>query len=105
MMLQAANLGLGARLRDVSVALRPGTVTAICGPNGAGKSTLLSCLAGLLPPDDGAVLLDGAPLASLTAQERQSLVRACVEKIVLRNDKIEIFYTIDSAESSASQAG
>lgn len=70
MMLQAANLGLGARLRDVSVALQPGTVTAICGPNGAGKSTLLSCLAGLLPPDDGAVLLDGAPLASLTAQER-----------------------------------
>ena len=47
----------------------------------------------------------GARWDSLTAQERQSLVRACVEKIVLRNDKIEIFYTIDSAESSASQAG
>ena len=47
----------------------------------------------------------GARWNSLTAQERQSLVRACVEKIVLRNDKIEIFYTIDSAESSASQAG
>ena len=47
----------------------------------------------------------GARWDSLTAQERQSLVRACVEKIVLRNDKIEIFYTIDSAERSASQAG
>ena len=47
----------------------------------------------------------GARWDSLTAQERQSLVRACVEKIVLRNDKIEIFYTIDSVESSASQAG
>ena len=47
----------------------------------------------------------GARWDSLTAQERQSLVRACVEKIVLRNDKIEIFYTIDSAESSVSQAG
>lgn len=47
----------------------------------------------------------GARWDSLTAQERQSLVRACVEKIVLRNDKIEIFYTIESAERSASQAG
>ena len=47
----------------------------------------------------------GARWDSLTAQERQSLVRACVEKIVLRNDKLEIFYTIDSAERSASQAG
>ncbi len=70
MILEAANLALHQRLHDVSLALKPGTVTAICGPNGAGKSTLLSCLGGLLLPDDGRVLLDGAPLAALSGQER-----------------------------------
>lgn len=39
----------------------PGSLTAIVGPNGAGKSTLLKTIAGLLPPDEGAIALDGGP--------------------------------------------
>ena len=42
---------------DVEVA--DGEVLAVLGPNGAGKSTLLRVLAGLLPPDDGVVVVDG----------------------------------------------
>lgn len=38
----------------------------------------------------------------LTAQEKQALVRLCVQRIVLQNDKIEIFYAIDDAHSAAS---
>ena len=34
---------------------------AVLGENGAGKSTLMNVLAGVVAPDDGAVLLDGAP--------------------------------------------
>ena len=37
----------------------------------------------------------------LTAQEKQALVRRCVQRIVLQNDKIEIFYAIDDARSAA----
>ena len=62
MTLAARDLTLGARLDHVSAALEPGRMTAICGPNGAGKSTLLQCLAGLVEPGSGAVVLDGAPL-------------------------------------------
>jgi len=55
--------GARAILDDASCVIRPGAHTAIIGPNGAGKSTLLKCLAGVLKPDRGAVLLDGSPLA------------------------------------------
>lgn len=50
----------GARaLDDVSVALDPGQVLALCGANGAGKSTLLRILAGAEQADSGRILLDG----------------------------------------------
>jgi ABC-type Mn2+/Zn2+ transport system ATPase subunit len=47
-------------LDDVSLSFYPGQTTSLVGPNGAGKSTLLKCLAGMLPPTHGAVLLGGA---------------------------------------------
>jgi iron complex transport system ATP-binding protein len=66
----AVDLCLRGRLDAVSAELHPGEVTAICGPNGAGKSTLLQCLAGLLPPERGSVMLDEAPIASLHPRAR-----------------------------------
>ncbi len=72
--LAATSLGLmrgGRRVLDgVSASLVPGCVTAILGPNGAGKSSLLLALAGLLPTESGAVLLDGRPLGAISARER-----------------------------------
>lgn len=50
----------GAELR-----VPPGEVTALIAPSGAGKSSLLRCLVRLLAPDDGAVTLDGVPVADL----------------------------------------
>jgi ABC-type branched-subunit amino acid transport system ATPase component len=40
---------------DVSLALEPGTVTALVGPNGSGKTTVLRLLSGGIPPDAGTV--------------------------------------------------
>jgi zinc/manganese transport system ATP-binding protein len=37
----------------------PGSLTAIVGPNGAGKSTLLKSIAGLVPPSEGRITLEG----------------------------------------------
>jgi ABC-type polar amino acid transport system ATPase subunit len=46
-------------LDAVSIAVAPGTVTAILGPSGSGKSTLLRCLNFLVVPDGGEVRFDG----------------------------------------------
>jgi ABC-type multidrug transport system ATPase subunit len=47
-------------LRDVTLAVAPGTLVGIAGENGAGKSTLLKILAGELRPDRGRVAREGA---------------------------------------------
>lgn len=39
----------------------------------------------------------GASWDGLNTVQRQSLVRACVDRIVLQNDKIEVFYAFDAA--------
>lgn len=56
-------------LTGVDVAVGSGQFLSLIGPNGAGKSTLIRCLAGLIPPSRGDVLLDGRPLAALPRRE------------------------------------
>ncbi|MEM9036681.1 MAG: ABC transporter ATP-binding protein [Actinomycetota bacterium] len=46
-------------VRDVSLRLEPGTVTALVGPSGSGKSTLASLVARFFDTDEGRVLVGG----------------------------------------------
>src|SRR5436309_5346517 len=46
-------------LKDISLTVASGEITAILGPSGAGKSTLLRTLSLLEDPDSGAVIVDG----------------------------------------------
>src|SRR3989304_4538519 len=46
-------------LDNVPLSVRRGRLHALLGENGAGKSTLMNILAGVLPPDDGQLVLDG----------------------------------------------
>jgi NitT/TauT family transport system ATP-binding protein len=47
---------------DIGFEVTRGEVATIVGPSGAGKTTLLRCMAGLLAPTSGRVVLDGVPV-------------------------------------------
>ena len=49
-------------LSNISFTLSTGEFTAVVGPSGCGKSTLLSLIDGLMRPESGELLLNGAPL-------------------------------------------
>ena len=56
-------------VREVSLEIPPGEVTALLGPNGAGKSTLVLAVGGILRPLAGRVLLGDQELTR-SAPER-----------------------------------
>ena len=56
-------------LDDVNLDLPAGAVVAIVGENGAGKTTLVKLLAKLYEPSAGRILIDGADLARMPADE------------------------------------
>jgi len=75
----AAALPLDARvgvdvLHDVSLTARPGSMIALVGPSGAGKSTLAALVPRLYDATEGAVLIDGHDVRTLT----QASLRAAV---------------------------
>jgi putative ABC transport system ATP-binding protein len=67
--------GTTEALRGVDVELGKGEIVAVMGPSGSGKSTLLHCLAGITPPDEGTVELDGRSIGDLPDRERTRLRR------------------------------
>jgi ABC-2 type transport system ATP-binding protein len=50
-------------LEGLSFTVRPGEVLGLVGPNGAGKTSTLRCVAGIIPPNQGSVHIDGIDLA------------------------------------------
>ena len=51
-----------AAVDNISLTIKNGVVMGLLGTNGAGKSTLLRCMAGILKPEHGEILLNGQPV-------------------------------------------
>lgn len=60
-------------LKDVNFQTQAGELSLILGPSGSGKSTFLTIAGGIQTPTDGRVTVDGKPLASLSAADRDKL--------------------------------
>lgn len=61
--------GSAPALRNVSLEVDRGTVTAILGANGAGKSTLARAVSGLIPVSSGTIRFDGANVTGAAAHK------------------------------------
>jgi lipopolysaccharide export system ATP-binding protein len=60
-------------LSDVSMSVGRGEVVGLLGPNGAGKTTCFYSVMGLVKPDAGRILLDGADITTLPMYRRAIL--------------------------------
>jgi len=65
--------GSTAAVTDLSFRVEPGEVLGLVGPNGAGKTTTLRCLAGILPPTRGEIMICGHSLLSAPIEAKRRL--------------------------------
>jgi len=70
--LQHLSCGYGPfqAVHELSLTLRPGTITGLLGPNGAGKSSTLMSVAGHVGVQGGHIRFDGVDIATLPPTER-----------------------------------
>jgi NitT/TauT family transport system ATP-binding protein len=54
--------GQHAAIQGITLSVEDGELVSIVGPSGCGKSTLLRCIAGLMTPTSGSVVLNGTPV-------------------------------------------
>jgi lipopolysaccharide export system ATP-binding protein len=57
-------------VKDVSLEVRSGEVVGLLGPNGAGKTTTFYMIVGLVPSDDGTIILDNKEVNRLPIHKR-----------------------------------
>lgn len=81
-------------LDKVSMRLSAGEVLAIIGENGAGKSTLMKCLAGLVTPDSGDILVDGNPVKLTGVQDAMALGISLIHQELNLADNLDIAQNI-----------
>jgi simple sugar transport system ATP-binding protein len=80
-------------LTGVSLEARRGEVLGLVGDNGAGKTTLVKCIAGVLQPDAGEIVVDGVPREEHTAEAARAV------GIEVVHQHLSLIDTLDVAEN------
>jgi ATP-binding cassette subfamily B protein len=75
-------------LRNISFRLPAGATLAVVGATGSGKSALLELLARVYDPQEGDVLVDGVPIASLTLEELRREIGFVPQESLLFSESI-----------------
>lgn len=65
-------------LQQAALTIRAGRVHALLGENGAGKSTLIKVMSGVVAPDEGQMVLDGAPVTFATPAAANAAGIVCI---------------------------
>ena len=82
--LEMRHVGVGfgdtTAIADLDLAVRPRTMTVLTGGPGSGKSTAAEVAAGLIPPTEGEVLLDGVDVRSIQPEDMHKAVHLVSEE-------------------------
>jgi branched-chain amino acid transport system ATP-binding protein len=72
---EAISLAFGGlkALRNVSLDVAPGSITALVGPNGAGKTSLFNAISGFYRPQTGRVFFEGRDITAMSAPARAKI--------------------------------
>uniref|UniRef100_A0A672SFG4 Antigen peptide transporter 1 n=1 Tax=Sinocyclocheilus grahami TaxID=75366 RepID=A0A672SFG4_SINGR len=70
-------------LKNISLELKPGQITALVGPSGSGKSTIVSLLERFYQPQNGEILLDQKPLLEYKDQYLHEKISVVSQEPVL----------------------
>ena len=62
-------------LRGVNLTIPRGRITTVIGSSGSGKSVLIKHIVGLLPPDDGSIVVDGQEIVGLSGAPLRAIRR------------------------------
>lgn len=79
MILEVKDLSFAYRKQEpvfsnVNFSLGPGEILTLLGPNGAGKTTLFNCIANLLSPTSGQVLLESKDVRQISRREAAKIL-------------------------------
>jgi len=98
-------------VRDVSIGVPPGEVTALLGPNGAGKSSMVLAIGGVLPLKAGSVKLGDRELAGRRPEQirRAGLAivpegRRLLPDLTVQDNLSVATYSLSSAQAKAGRA-
>lgn len=75
-------------LRQFSLRIEPGQLTALVGSSGAGKSTIAHLLARLYDPTNGSITIDGHLLPEVTTQSLREQLGIVSQDVILMNGTI-----------------
>jgi simple sugar transport system ATP-binding protein len=81
-------------LQDISMNLREGEVLGLLGDNGAGKSTLMRIICGFDRPDEGRMLLRGAPYEPRSVDEARALGIDAVYQDLALIDQLAVYQNL-----------
>jgi ABC-type lipoprotein export system ATPase subunit len=101
----ARSYGDTAVLRDLTLVLESGRLTAITGRSGSGKSTLLHLLAGLDLPDAGEVDVLGTTISILDATGRAKVRRAHIGLVSQGTDLVPFLTAQETVELALAMRG
>ncbi len=89
-------------VNDVALNLRQGEIVGLLGPNGAGKTTTFYMIVGLIPPQEGTILLDGEDITEMPMYRRArrgigylSQEPSIFRKLTVEENLLAILETLD----------